>query len=523
MRNRMKTVGALGLLAVALACNDKQFLTERPFDFIGPTNFYRNAGDALAAINGVYADFINNTGDNYYGRNFVMLVEHPTEMWTSRLSATNERSQPDVYAIPLNHSYVQSVWQSAYDAINRANSVLDNVPKIDMDTALRSRIIGEAKFLRATHYFNLVRMYGGVPIKIHATQGLDSLAIPRNTAQEVYALVEQDLKDAITALPSAKTYTAADVGRASKGAAKTLLAKMYLQRAGTGVGTAADWQNALTYAKQVQSDGDYSLVADYKTLFDFFGGTVNERNSEVIFDIECIRASGLGGRISSHMAPTNTAPFLGASTNGSFEAESIWFHTFRTDDKRRDGTFIFSWNKGGTIVTWDETKTASQPYASETPFPRKFLDILMTGTGAEEPNYIVLRYAEVLLMIAEASNEVNGSPGAEAYTAVNQIRTRAGIPAMTPGLSHDLFRDSVFNERRWELSLEGPNGFFDSQRNWAWAKARIEASMAHAKTSTSKFPKANNGPIPDKYKLMPIPQRAIDLNPALAGHQNPGW
>ena len=277
MRNRMKTVGALGLLAVALACNDKQFLTEQPFDFIGPTNFYRNAGDALAAINGVYADFINSTGDNYYGRNFVMLVEHPTEMWTSRLSATNERSQPDEYAIPVNHSYVQSVWQSAYDAINRANSVLDNVPKIDMDTALRSRIIGEAKFLRATHYFNLVRMYGGVPLKLHATQGLDSLAIPRNTAQEVYAVIEQDLKDAIASLPSAKTYTATDVGRASKGAAKTLLAKMYLQRAGTGVGTAADWASALTYAKQVQSDGDYALV-QFRTSFkgkDYSGETVN--------------------------------------------------------------------------------------------------------------------------------------------------------------------------------------------------------------------------------------------------------
>ena len=477
----------------------------------------------LARLIASYADFINSTGDNYYGRNLVMLVEFPTEMWTTRLSATNERSQPDNYSIPVNHSYVQSVWQSAYDAINRANSVLDNVPKIDMDTALRSRILGEAKFLRATHYFNLVRLFGGVPLKIHATQGLDSLEIPRNTAQEVYALIEQDLKDAIAALPSAKTYTAADVGRASKGAAKTLLAKMYLQRAGTGVGSAADWQSALTYAEQVQSDGDYSLVADPMTLWNFIGGTVNERNSEVIFDVECIRAPGLGGRISSHMAANGTAPYLGASTNGSFEAESIWFHTFRADDKRRAATFVFSWNKGGTTVTWDETKTATQPYASETPFPRKFLDILMTGTGAEEPNYIILRYAEVLLMIAEASNEVNGGPGAEAYAAINQIRARAGIPNMTPGLTHDLFRDSVFNERRWELSLEGPNGYFDSQRNWAWAKARVEASMAHAKSSTSKFPKANNGPILDKYKLMPIPQRAIDLNPALAGHQNPGW
>jgi hypothetical protein len=517
----MKLVAALGAFTVVLACNDKQFLTEQPFDFIGPTNFYRNGGDALAAINGVYADFINSSGDNYYGRNFVMLVEHPTEMWTSRLSATNERSMSDVYSLFPGHAYVTSVWQSANDAINRANSVLDHVPTIDMDTALRSRIIGEAKFLRATHYFNLVRMYGGVPLKLHETVGLDSLAIPRNTAQEVYAQIEQDLKDAVAVLPPAKSYTGSDVGRASRGAAKTLLAKMYLQRAGTGVGTPADWQSGLAMAKQVQSDGDYSLVADYKSLFDFIGGTVNERNSEVIFAVENLRAPGLGGRISSHMAPTATAPFLGASTNGSFEAESIWFHTFRTDDKRRDGTFVLSWNKGGTIVTWDETKTASQPYASETPFPRKFLDPLMTGTGAEEPNYIILRYAEVLLMIAESANEVSGSPTAEAYTAVNAVRARAGIPAMTPGLSHDVFRDSVFNERRWELSLEGPNGYFDDQRNWNWSKARIEASMAHAKSSTSKFPKANGGPIPDKYKLMPVPQRAIDLNPRLI--QNPGW
>ena len=92
MNKRMKILAALCALTIGVACNDDAFLTERPFDFIGPTNFYRNAGDALAAINGVYADFINSTGDNYYGRNFVMLVEHPTEMWTSRLSATNERS-----------------------------------------------------------------------------------------------------------------------------------------------------------------------------------------------------------------------------------------------------------------------------------------------------------------------------------------------------------------------------------------------------------------------------------------------
>src|SRR5581483_9338526 len=250
MNKRITIVAMLGALTLGVACNDKKFLTEQPFDFIGPQNLYNNAGDALAAINGVYADFINSTGDNYYGRNFVMLVEHPTEMWTSRLSATNERSQPDNYSIPVSHSYVQSVWASAYDAVNRANSVLDHVPSITMDSALKARIIGEAKFLRALHYFNLVRMFGNVPLKLHETVGLDSLAIPQATPQAVYAQIEQDLKDAIAVLPSAKSYTGSDVGRASRGAAKTLLAKVYLQRAGTGVSAtpATDWQNALAMA-----------------------------------------------------------------------------------------------------------------------------------------------------------------------------------------------------------------------------------------------------------------------------------
>ncbi len=521
MRARLAGLALIATGLLLVGCNDKAFLTEVPYDFVSPVNFYKTAGDAQAAINGVYADFINSTGDNYYGRNFVMLVEHPTEMWTSRLSATNERSQPDVYTIPVNHAYVQSVWASAYDAINRANAVIAHVPGITMDTTLRARIVAEGKFLRALHYFNLVRMFGNVPLKLTETTGLDSLFLTQATPAQVYAQIVTDLQQAIAVLPSSKTYATADQGRASRGAAKTLLAKVYLQRAGTGNGTPADWQAALDMAKQVVADGDYAMVADYKSLFDFFGGTVVEKNSEVIFDVQNVRANGLGGRIGSHVAPNATAPYLGASTNGSFEAESTFYASFAAADKRRDGTFVTSWVKAGVTVTWVNGGAATQAYASETPFPRKFLDILMTGTGAEEPNYTILRYAEVPLMIAEAANEVAGAPTAEAYANINLVRARAGIPNMTPGLSQSLFRDSVFVERRWELSLEGPNGYFDSQRNWTWSKARIEANMLKAKSSSSKFPKFNGGPIGDKYKLMPIPQRAIDLNPGLK--QNPGW
>src|SRR5690242_449422 len=207
------TRAAVALAAIVSlgACNDNKFLTEVPYDFVGPQNFYRNAGDALAAVNGVYASFINTSGDNYYGRNFVMLVEYPTEMVTTYLSATNERSLVDNYTFTPSQSYIYSTWQSAYQAINRANAVIARVPKIDMDTALRSRIVGEAKFLRALHYFNLVRLFGGVPLQLEETTSLDSLDKPRASAAEVYDQIVKDLQDAIAVLPSARTYTGSDI------------------------------------------------------------------------------------------------------------------------------------------------------------------------------------------------------------------------------------------------------------------------------------------------------------------------
>jgi len=131
-----------------------------PYSFVGPANFYNNAGDAIAAVNGVYASFINTSGENYYGRNLVMLVEFPSDAVTCYLSGTNERSLVDNYTFTATHSYIYSTWQSAYASINRANSVISRVLTIPMDTTLRKRIVGEAKFFRAMHYFNLVRLFG---------------------------------------------------------------------------------------------------------------------------------------------------------------------------------------------------------------------------------------------------------------------------------------------------------------------------------------------------------------------------
>jgi hypothetical protein len=522
-RSAAVAIGAAAMLALS-ACNDKAFLTEQPFDFVGPTNFYQSAGDALAAVNGAYASLENAApggANNYYGRNFTMLVEFPGEALTVYLSATNERSQPDNYTLPTSHSYVYSTWQSAYAGINRANAVINRVPAIPMDTTLRNRVVAEAKFLRALHYFNLVRLFGGVPIFTQETTSLDSLKVPRATTSDVYAAIVKDLQDAIRVLPSSKTYTGADIGRASRGAAKTLLTKVYLQRAANGGGGAADNQAALDMARQVVTDADYSLVANPGTLYDLVDGLLQEQNTEVIFDIQNIRQAGLGGNLGNFFAPRNSS--WGASQNGAFEAEQPFFDSFTDTDKRKAVTFVLSFpNKSGVATPYLTTSTASTAYGADTPYLKKFIDPTLVSGGQEEPNYIVLRYADLLLMQAEAANEVAG-PTAEAYTAVNAVRTRAGVPNMTPGLSKQLFKDSVFVERRKELVGEGPHAYFDSQRNWDWAKARVEANMALGKAGNfrlSKYPKAQVT-LDDKFKLMPIPQRARDLNPLLT--QNPGW
>src|SRR5690349_17280408 len=133
-----RQIGALAfacaLLLGAGACNDDKFLTEQPFDFVGPTNFYKTAADAIAAVNGVYSTFEQSSGGNYYGSFYVMLVEFPTEMQTVYLSAGNERSLVDNYNFTPSHNYIYQAWIWAYAAINRANSVVNHVPGIQMDT-----------------------------------------------------------------------------------------------------------------------------------------------------------------------------------------------------------------------------------------------------------------------------------------------------------------------------------------------------------------------------------------------------
>jgi len=529
---------AAAMLMVLPACSD-DFLTEVPEDFIGPDNFYRNADDAIAAVNGVYASFNTPQGygsDDYYGRNFYMLVEYPGEALTSRYGATHDRGSIDAFNITVEHPYLATVWGAAYSAIGSANSVVTNVPKItNMDAALRDRLVAEARFLRALHYFNLVRLFGDVPLRLEEVRTLDNLALPRSPAAQVYAAIIEDLDFAASKLPVSYAGVAGqNVGRATSGAAHALLAKVHLQYALVHNGGSPSLQASVQHARQVVSSGRYQLLPDFERVF----ALDNEMNAEVIFAIQNTRVQGMGGRLAQHVAPIGSG-LSGANAGGvSFYAEWPFYRDWNPQDKRKNGTFLTGYTHPtrGPLV-WSRTMTSAQQTNYGTPgggpSPKKYLDPqALTGAG-EETDYILLRHADVLLMLAEAANELSGPTG-EAYDAVDAVRVRAGLSPLPRTLSQQQLREQIQVERRYELVLEG-HTYFDMQRHWAWSKARAEQHIQWGKTVAQGGQGLNNSPwgssvpkvgisagiIEDKYRFFPIPSAALATNSEL--EQSAPW
>jgi hypothetical protein len=518
-----RAVALLAALAAASGCQ-RDFLTEVPSDFVAPQTFYGNAADALAAVNAAYASFVNLPaplgGSDYVGRNLYMLVEYPTETVTSRLSAANERSQIGNFHPQFNstHPYLESVWQAAYAGINRANAVIDRVPAVPMDTARRGQIVAEAKFLRGLHYYWLAGLFGGVPLKLTETATIEGAALARASAAETYAQIARDLTEAAAALPA--SWPAADFGRATRGAALALLGKAHLQHAGA-FGAAADFPRAADALRQAAALG-YALDPNYASLFD---GS-NERSAEIVWSIQNARVDGYGGTLTEWFAPVTSPQIYQGGAQNQFQAERPFYDSYAAADVRKAATWLTTFTNAGKTVTWAWTSgiQSAANYGSTGPGVRKYLDLGAADGGAEGPDYVILRHADVLLSLAEAINEVSG-PTAEAYQLVNQVRARARVPNLAAGLSRAAFKDALFAERRFELAME-MHGVFDSRRHWAWAKARVEANMANIATLnrapfTSSTEKFNSAPILEKWRLYPIPARACELNAELA--QNPGW
>ena len=411
-------------------------LDEHPSSVIVASQFYKTASDANSAVNAVYSTLNSDPAGDFplYGRQLNLLVENASDNQVYSPSNTN----PDVRALGTvtyisSNSRVQKVWQQLYYGINRANIAIDNIPAIPMDTTLRQRLVRESKFIRGLLYFNLVRLYGAVPLVLHNPTTIDptALLVGRTAVDSIYKQIVTDLKEA-TNLP--KSYSGTDLGRATGGAAHTLLAKVYL--------TQHDWSDALAQLNIVINGGyGYSLFPNYYDAFQ----KATKNGKEHIFSVQF--ETNLGAVNSTQYLSLSFTSFNTQTWPIDVPADSSLYKLFSAADTRRAVTFYSSVYNAAT----GQTVVFNNPYV---PYFNKFVDYSLTPVSTQAQsgiNYPVLRYADVLLMYAEAQNELNDGPTTDAYAAINQVRTRANVPNLTGGLSQSDFRDSLFLERRKEF------------------------------------------------------------------------
>jgi len=372
---------------------------------------------------------------------------------------------------------IRAMWEQWYKTIGRAALAIEFTQEFEsIEENLRQRLIGECKFLRALNYFWLVRSFGDVPLQ-HIS------LIERAPVSEVYAYIEQDLLDAIEVLPVKSEYASADLGRATRGAAMSLLAKVYLYQ--------EQWQEAVDMTNSVINSGEYDLEPDFATVW----RESTENGIESIFELQ-----GRGEIIAHGIQQYSTTQ--GVRGPGGFgwgfntPSEDL-LNAFNEegDSIRRDATIIF---RGETLFDGREI----DPGVENPRYNEKAYSSDNAGEGDGDKNIRVLRFAEILLINAEALNELGQS--AEALASLNRVRSRVNLPEVTTIDQEDL-RMAIWKERRLELAMEHDR-WYDLLR-----QGRAEEVMiAHGKPF-----------IAGMHELFPIPNDQLIQTPEM--RQNPGW
>ena len=477
---------------------EKDFLEKSPIVGTTEENFYRNEADAIAAVNAAYASLQFQLSPAGHFRWF----------WGDIMSDDAVKgggSDNDVAPLfelenfigKTNTDLLEAEWGADYEGIYRANVVLEKVPPIEMDPNLKARILGEARFIRAWNYYNLVTMFGGVPLADHVLAPSE-YKMPRATADQIWDLIESDLVEASATLWKRSEYSAADLGRITQGAAQSLLAKAYLWR--------QKWQQARTATEAVINSGEYVLVAEYATIFTLDG----ENNAESVFEIQYMNASGgnWGKNNANEGSFTNVftrarGQFAGYGFNIPTQDFVDEFYKEGFEDPRLASTVFMLGDTMGDRGIFTIDAAAGSPYIY---YSKKYFDNKSETAPFGDPNPNggsndrVIRYSDVLLMHAEAAYHTGDE--AAARSSVNQVRARVGIPDIS--FSGPVLLDAIYRERRIELGLEA-HRFFDLVRT---GRAPHVLGSLGFKAGT--------------HELFPIPQSQIQAtNGALM--QNPGY
>lgn len=476
----------LGLL---FSC-EQPFLEKKPLGQLTSDNFFTKEEHAVWATNAIYNHLRAWDVHVFSYIGMTDIVSDDADKGSTPNDG-NFLTELDNLVFDAGHLSVGAVWSGYYQGIYRANLVIDKVPTIEMNQALQARLIGEAKFLRAYFYFKLVRWFGAVPL-ITQPLATDEYEQTRSPQAAVYDQIVQDLVDAAAVLPTRSQYAAADRGRITAGAAKGLLAKVFLFR--------GDFPKAETYALEVINSGNYALLPAYQKIFTAEG----ENSSESLFEVQTAALeTGGGGSQYNEVQGVRGTPNLGWGFN---RPSDDLVAAFESGDPRREATILYVGEvlPDGSGVVEDNPNIFNERYNQKAwvaPHPG--------GNGNGPGNIRILRYADVLLIAAEAMNE-NGKPEL-ALTYLNEVRARArgGNPFILPKITvteKEALRALIWRERRVELAME-QHRWFDLQR---------QGRAASVMTALGK------NYVPGKHELFPLPQSEIDLsNGSLS--QNTGY
>lgn len=514
-----KLIYLLTLIIVIGACDS--LVEEEVFSVITPNNFFQNEKDITTALVGVY-DGIQDV--NLWWQMF----------YTSEMTGGLLRHQwsPPQESLIYEDDFVDgwNIWKANYEAISRANAVLSALENSTLDQAIVDRYEGEVRFIRAYVYFNMVRLYGQIPLVTKSPESIDDVLAPDSTStdafdseflkqrdrDDIYAFILEDLQFAEANLPP--TIDVSDAGRVSSGAAAGLLAKVYLTMAGkqydynSGTlvdGDASYYTDAAAQCAKVVGT-NYSLLNDYSEIYEV------ANNGEILFSIQYLESAvagvtGEGNQIVARtgISKSEITPYawLQCSINETFWQDFVEKNTM--DDKRYSRTFLDHYiESGGDTILPGSSRFFMRPHV------RKFLTDLgpdpdAQGSADYGADWIVLRYADVLLMQSEALNEAGGTPNAATLKGINEVRDRADQDAIEIGVSKEELRELIWQERKWELCFEGHH-YFDCMRT-----GRLLDEFAiypHDSRKTTAI---------TRHYIYPIPFYAREANPSLK--QNVGW
>ncbi len=516
-----------------ISCNDN-FLQRDSLNQLSEGSFWANETDAIRGVNSIYnplREFTTNMC-NYGMLDDFSDISYQT--WATGMTTGN---------YVANGAFFSSPWGILYKGIYRANTAIQRIPDINMDKGTKDRLIGEAKFLRALFYFKLWDLYGEVPI-YDKPINYDEAYKARNSNEEVYQFILDDLTSAISVLP--ESYSKSDLGRATKWAAMSLRgkAKLYTQK----------WGEAAIDFKNVIDNSDRDLHPEYYQIFNFNW----ENNKEVIFDVQYIMVAGYGNRCDvtygnkasktggwQQTVPTSIlvdsyemadgTPFSWSNYKNAkgepfnpdnaddWNDEASVKEIYKNRDARLHQTILVPWGefigKGNKTFIYKWPSKPSDPECFVPGFKAVYAWKKFVHQGEENslrydsPNNIpVIRFADVLLMYAEAKNEESG-PDQSVYDAINRVRARVSMPNIAKG-TKDEVRERIRHERKVEFPGEGLR--YSDIRRW-----RIGVDLCNHDIKGFIGNTFRKRGFAEREYLWAIPSSEIDLNPKLT--QNPGW